>query len=1258
MLKRTAATLLLLLLTLSCFCQQHNFKSYSLEEGLPQSQVSAFIQDSRGHLWIGTNGGGLSKFNGQEFKTYTQKDGLSGNIIFDLMEDSKGNLWITTENGINSYDGRDFLQVAPNIRADFLGNLWEDKSGNIWIHKAHEKTKNSSQIIVLDKKGNIKNFAEQYPEINKNNEFRGYFTRNNSIVYIATEKGYFEFDGTELKPSPINYYPEVKKFLLYPIFEDKENRLWLVSYKKPNTIYTLHKNELREFNLPQMKVPFRVNNIIQDNNEHYWISIEGIGVYKWDGQNFHLFNEKNGLSSNMVNGILEVHEGNIWFSTNGAGIIKYNIDHFIAYQAKDGLPSEMIRAIFQDSKGHYWFGTTIGEVIEYDGEKMVTRIPQKQRIGLVRKFIELENGNLLIATMGGLWEYKGKNFSKVNQKYGLIRNTGVNDMIREGNQFLFATNRQGIVLYDKEKTKTISQKGDSLLPNNIRTLYKDSKGNLWGAVYLRGLLNYRFQPWIKEKSPEDLGDWKIKKYDEAHGLKNDIVLQITEDDYNQIWFATYGGGITLFDGKTFKHITSEDGLTSDNIYSILKDKEGNLWAGTQNGVDKITLDSLGQVTNITNYGVEDGFIGIENNGMANLKDQEGNLWFGTIKGAMKYIPRKKEANLIPPMLHFKNLKLFYKDIDWTSEGKRQYHSGFQNWSNLPQNLKLPYDLNHLSFEFEALSYRAPEKINFQWKLEGLDQDWSPVSDKNEVVYSNLPAGNYTLLIKAANNDGVWTKEPITYHFSISQPWWAQWWFKASILLLLLTIIYGIVRLRINNIESKKKELEFLVKEKTSEVVRQKNEILVKSKQLEEANHTLETLSEIGKEITTCLSVEKIIYTIYENVNNLMDGSSFAIGIHDKESNSINFHGAIENGTRLKDFSFQLDEKNRLAVDCFKNKNEILINDYEKEKENFIDKHLPPKAGDVPQSLIYLPLILKDRTIGVISVQSFQKDAFQEYEVTVLRNIATYAQIAVENTRAYERLAAQTSHLRTANENIRFQKQEIEEKNKELEELNQEKNHLIGIVAHDLRNPLTSAQTMVELLISDKKEISSEHMDYINHMKKALNRMDNMINRILDLRVIEAKKINLDLEETPFHQIIRSVCRQFDERLKMKHLNLSLDLDPVLFHTDPNYLTQILENLISNAIKFSPLNKKISIKLEENQELIRFEIKDEGPGIREDELPKLFGKFQKLSNIPTAGESSTGLGLSIVKKYVEELNGKVWCESAFGIGSCFIINFKK
>lgn len=240
--------------------------------------------------------------------------------------------------------------------------------------------------------------------------------------------------------------------------------------------------------------------------------------------------------------------------------------------------------------------------------------------------------------------------------------------------------------------------------------------------------------------------------------------------------------------------------------------------------------------------------------------------------------------------------------------------------------------------------------------------------------------------------------------------------------------------------------------------------------------------------------------------------------------------------------------------------------------------------------------------------------------------------------------------------INSQKEQIELINKTLVELNEEKNDLIGIVAHDLKSPLNQIAGMLEIIKLTTKDQPPEQRSYTEKIEQSTNRLKKMVSKILDVSAIESKTLNVTLEKIRLPELLEEIVSRFADMASKKSITIvqEFDLNIDSIESDVGYVSEVLENLLSNAVKYSPLGKQITVKLSQKVDYVRFEFVDQGQGISENDMKNLFGKYRKLSAKPTAGEDSTGLGLSIVKKYVQTLKGRVWCESEEGKGSNFIV----
>ena len=302
-------------------------------------------------------------------------------------------------------------------------------------------------------------------------------------------------------------------------------------------------------------------------------------------------------------------------------------------------------------------------------------------------------------------------------------------------------------------------------------------------------------------------------------------------------------------------------------------------------------------------------------------------------------------------------------------------------------------------------------------------------------------------------------------------------------------------------------------------------------------------------------------------------------------------------------------------------------------------------------------VLEDSFLLTLQRKDFLEIIANNHEVTLgILRILT-GQIR-EKDFLETKLALRNKEIHKQKQEIECQKQEIEKNNERLKALNQEKNQIISIVAHDLRNPLTSAQSISYMLSQEMEGLDEDQIEGFKLISRSLKRMDEMITRILDVNKLERQKSLSERKTISLHETLQEVIYGFEEISSRKKIEIKFEPVSLYVHADEDLMKHVFENLLSNSLKFSPREKKVFISITENDDKVVSEIKDEGPGISQEDQKKLFRKFQKLSAKPTEGETSMGLGLSIVKKYVDMMEGEVWCKSEIGNGASFFIALPK
>ena len=260
-------------------------------------------------------------------------------------------------------------------------------------------------------------------------------------------------------------------------------------------------------------------------------------------------------------------------------------------------------------------------------------------------------------------------------------------------------------------------------------------------------------------------------------------------------------------------------------------------------------------------------------------------------------------------------------------------------------------------------------------------------------------------------------------------------------------------------------------------------------------------------------------------------------------------------------------------------------------------------------------------------------------------------------RSYIKIQKQNEAIEEQNLSIKEAKEKLEEQNFELLNLNEEKNHLISVVVHGLKNPLTSSLTMIDLVMNDPDNICEEHREYAEIIHNSLQRMSKMINEVLDINVIESKVYHLETQSIDLKEVVEKISNIYKHTIKQKELEFTLELEDVNADLNEVYILQIVDNLLSNAIKYTPKGESISIHLSKTEDKILLEVKDTGIGIPAQFLPHIFDQYQRQKHHLQQLDPDTGLGLAIVKKYVDAMHGRVWCESESEKGSSFFVEFE-
>ncbi len=781
-----------LLTTIAASAQQFNFKTYSIPEGLGQSQVYALLEADNGYLWMGTQGGGVSWFDGQNFQSFTTKDSLTGNFVYALCQLKNGNILIGTNKGVTLYDGLRFQPFfSDNSLQKSINAIVEAEDGKIWLGT-------SSGLYFIDNEQLI-NFSNQ-----KDLSSPRIYCLEKSVdgtIWAGSTVGLYEISNSE-----VNFYNNKNGLPgneITAILEDSFGRIWLGIYGV-GIFQFLEKKTVR---LPTKK-PLKSTNFwsfLERKNGELWLGSEDAGAFVWQPSDstFYQLDERNGLSKNHVRTILEDRWGEAWVGTSGGGVSRYFGQQFVHFDKENGLDEEFIYAVESDTADRVWFSEYDKGVRYFDGQTFHDISKDSVAFPFISKAIyAAKNGEIWVGTENkGLIIFGQDTTKYIGRRAGLPL-APIRDITEDLNgRILVATAGEGIFrIYPTSSYASGYEiepftKQNGLAGNRINDLFVDTENRIWYASRWNGV-GY-LPPFGQPKS-----------FSTDQGLPSKEVRTMALDSTGFLWFGTSAGLAKIDITQNILKLKKTDDnaqLTYKNIYLLKFDTKNNLWIGSQSGVEKAVLDAERNIQETQFFGRSEGFEGIETCQNAVTQDAAGNLWFGTMNGLTKYVSGASISNAIPPILRLTEVRLFYENLEKT-EYKNQFHSDSLNNVNLAFK---PND-NHLAFSFLGINLPNPKKVVYQWKLAGIDKDWSPPSTQNQVTYPNLNPGDYTFLVKAANEDNVWSK-PVRFAFSVRPHFWQTTWFKIVLPLLILSIIGLIFKIRLNqfkaNARQEKERLE-------------------------------------------------------------------------------------------------------------------------------------------------------------------------------------------------------------------------------------------------------------------------------------------------------------------------------------------------------------------------------------------------------------------------------------------------------------------
>ena len=760
---------------------------------LGANTIRALYEDKSGILWVGTEGGGLNRYNSaqESFTRFTNDPknptSLSSNVVTSIYEDKSGTLWVgTRDGGLNLFnrENENFICYKNNpndptsLSRNTIAPIYEDSNGNLWIGTVGGGLNRFDRI----NKKFIRYTHNPYdPTSLSQNDISGISEDNFGNIWVSTlggglNKFNYRNDQRTIEfihfKNNLNDSNSLNNNNIATLFIDINNIMWVGTWGGGlnKTVISSSSNSSLSFISYQHKNDDQyslsddnISCLYKDPSGLLWIGTWGGGIHIYNTKQklfkhyTHKADDPSTLSAKGVSAIYEDRSGTLWVGTWDGGLNKMDrtTNKFIHYQNKPNdntsLSNNAVSAIYEDRLGVLWIGTWQGGLNKFDREK--------------EKFYKYQHDPLNPASIsddrivticedpdGGLW---------IGTYYG-----GLNKFDRQSEKFIHY--------------KHIDNDSTSLSDNSVSVIYRDRRGVLWIGTRFGGL------------NELDFSKGKFRLHNIISGSSANVnqnkIISILEDSSGILWIGTQELGLIKLNKETgqFKNYMMKDGLPGDYILGILEDDNGKLWLSNNPGLSKFNP----LTEKFRNYDVEDGLQSNEfEEYPACYKSKTGELIFGGINGFNIFYPDSIIDNPHIPPIYITDFYLFNEPV----------RVGYDNLSNRTilnksiiecEEIELNFDDNVFSFEFAALDFHSPDKNKYAYILEGFDKEWIFTdAKKRTATYTNLDPGEYTFRVKGSNNDGIWNEAGSSIKIIILPPWWRTIWAYIFYILFIASIIY-------------------------------------------------------------------------------------------------------------------------------------------------------------------------------------------------------------------------------------------------------------------------------------------------------------------------------------------------------------------------------------------------------------------------------------------------------------------------------------
>jgi diguanylate cyclase (GGDEF)-like protein len=757
----------------NAWAQRSTFRQYGSAEGLSNLAINCLLQDRTGYLWVGTDNG-LFRYDGGEFTHFGREEGLPNTEIRSLAESSEGVLWVATQSGLARQAGTQFKPVDVGEQGEVHAVLF-DRLGRMYL--------NHLSGILLG----IPDGTGSYRFSKVVSGAIGGLWASGTDVWFGKDGDVWRLKGGKAEPVGRSAGLPVDDWGAFAA--DSLGNLWVRSaihlYERVRG-QPLFVN--RSAGIPQASSSY----LYADGHGRLYVSSDS-GVVILEGANRTVIDSGHGLPAEAAGPVLMDREESLWLGTFGGGLAR-RLGHgeWLSWKKEDGLVDNATWATLLDRAGRVWVGTSGG--LSILGRDDRTMRPWARHIelvgGRILAVVESPGGDIFVGThTGGISRFsKGGVLLQTYEAASGLGTTHVAQIAFDRQGRLWAVGAGGcfrsrapLNAAGELRFERVDVPGIPALAR-FRDLLVDEGGGVWIATSA-GLARF------------DGSRWRV--FTEGDGLKSGTLNAITWGN-GAIWFSYRDAlGITCLrlDGERAQtnHFTQRDGLSSDMVYALAFDQDGQLWASTDNGVNVLARGHW------RHYGTEDGLIWDDGDDRALYVDRENSVWVGTSQGLSRFAsPHYPIPDAPPPAV-----------LTSITGGAQEFRA--------QDRPVLPHEQSSLLFRFSALSYSSGTRTRFRYRLQGYESGWNETRQR-DVHYAGLPAGQYVFEVIAAGTNGAWSPVPAQFAFSVRPPWWRSWWFLASCLVAALLLMRALWWFRVRALLAQKEALERQVAERTAELV--------------------------------------------------------------------------------------------------------------------------------------------------------------------------------------------------------------------------------------------------------------------------------------------------------------------------------------------------------------------------------------------------------------------------------------------------------